>query len=174
MNNKRVMSTYISASESHRISEELRETDKHIEALQAIEVAIVDYQKEKNYVGFTKALQSMVLIYKHLFFLTNDKVFAVLASQDAKASLKIAEIHNLDDVLSSCYFRIGETENLFHNYAKSVDSFRKAIETYIGTNAEKGDYRYHLGEALYRAGKIPEEKRRFCRDLRKFKIIEMK
>lgn len=158
MSNKRIMSTYKSASEAHRMSEELRENDKHVEALQLIEIAIVDYQKEGNYVGLTKALQSRILIYKHLFFLSNDEVYAILAIQDAESSLRIAEKHNLHDVLSSCYFRLGEAENLFKNYANAVDNFKKALEKYSGSNAEKGDYKYHLGEALYRTGNVAEGK----------------
>jgi tetratricopeptide (TPR) repeat protein len=147
---KRVMSTFNSASEAHRMSEEFRENDKHEEALQAIEIALVQYQKEKNYLGFAKALQSRVLIYKHLFFLTNDIVFAILARNDAKASLQISQDHKLKDVLSSCYFRLGEVANLFKEYGEAVKNFQKSLEVYVGTNTERGDFRYHLGEAIYR------------------------
>jgi tetratricopeptide (TPR) repeat protein len=149
---QRVMSTFESANEAHQMSEELRENDKHEEALQAIEIALVKYQKEKDYFGFAKALQSRVLIYKHLFFLTNDIVFAILARKDAESSLQIAQDHNLKNALSSCYFRLGEVANLFEEYGVAISNFQKSLEVYVGTNTEKGDFRYHLGEAIYRNG----------------------
>ena len=152
MDKKRIMSTYASPSEAHRMSEELRENDKHLDALKSIEEAIIGYQQEQNYQGFAKAIQSRVLIYKHLFLLTKDKAYAVLAKHDAEASLEITQEHGLQDSLSSCYFRLGEVNNLFGDYKQATVHFQKAIDTYIGTNTEKGDYRYHLGEAMYRSG----------------------
>lgn len=153
---KRIVSAFKFAQDAHIMSEELRENDKHIEALQVIEVAIVLYQKEKNYLGFAKALQSRVLIYKHLFLLTSDVAFAILARQDAKSSLEIVQKHNLKDALSSCFFRLGEISMLFENYENASDYYQKSLDVYTGTNTEKGDYRYHLGEALYRNGKKTE------------------
>lgn len=158
MGKKRTMSTYNLASEAHRMSEELRENDKHLEALKSIEEAVVGYQHEENYSGFAKALQSRALIYKHLFFLSKDEVFAILAKHDAQASLEVAQKYKLEDVLSSCYFRLGEVENLFKDYDKAVWNFQKAMNVYAGTNAERGDYRYHLGEAIFRSGKKKEGK----------------
>lgn len=152
MSKKRVMSTYSSASQVHRKSEELRESDKHTEALKFIEEAIVGYQREKNYEGLSRALQSRFLIYKHLFLLTRDEAFAILGQKDVESSLAITQKNNLLRMLSSCYFRLGESAMLFKNYKNAVDNYQKAVDQYEGSNSEKGDYRYHLGEALYRSG----------------------
>lgn len=146
------MSTYFSASEMHRKSEELRESDKHVEALQFIEKAIIGYQREKNYEGLSRALQSRFLIYKHLFLLTKDEAFAILGQKDAESSLAIAQKYNLFHVFSSCYFRLGESAMLFKDYKNAVNNYQRAVDKYEGSKSEKGDYRYHLGEALYRSG----------------------
>lgn len=140
----------------HQLSEEAREKDEHLEALKFIEEAIVNYQQEKNYEGLSQALQSRFLIYKHLFLLTKDNLFAFMGQKDTETSLWISQKYNLQKMISSCYFRLGEAAMLFENYTKAARQYQKAITYYHGTNAEKGDYRYHLGEALYRSGKKKE------------------
>lgn len=160
------MSTYLSASELHRKSEELRESDKHIDALKLIEEAIVKYAEDKNHEGISRALQSRFLIYKHLFLLKRDESFAILGQKDAESSLAITQKHNVSDVISSCYFRLGESAMLFEDYKKAVDNYKKAIDTYVGFKAERGDYRYHLGEALYKNGKKEKGKKIMLQGLR--------
>lgn len=146
----------MTAEELHKKSEEEREKDNHLEALKLIEEALIEYQKEKNYKGFIKALQSRCLIYKHLALLTDDGVFIYLARSDAETSLKIVYSHNLHELMSSSYFRIGEIEMLAKNFEEAIKNYKKALETYIGSGAEKGDFRYHLGEALYKNGQKKE------------------
>ncbi|HEX9817764.1 MAG TPA: hypothetical protein VGA89_02645 [Patescibacteria group bacterium] len=136
----------------HAQDEIAREQDQHLKALKLIEEAFIEYQKTKDYAGFAQALQSRCLIYKHLFLLTNDRAFAVIARQDAKASLELAEFHDLQTVRGSSYFWLGEIEMLFEDFTQAVDYYRQALANYSGTDCEKGDYRYHLGEALYRSG----------------------
>lgn len=81
-----------------------------------------------------------------------------MARKDADTSLEIAQGHDISEKLGSCYFRIGEVNMLFGEFDKAVDNYQKAQENYQGTNAERGDYRYHLGEALYRSGNRQEGK----------------
>lgn len=147
-----------SASDLHRESETAREEDRHLDALKLIEEVIIEYQKERNYKGLVKAVQSRCLIYKHLFLLTNDEVFILLANSDADTSLKIANSYNLHDLFSSSYFRRGEITMIAENYEEAINNYKKALETYIGTDAEKGDYKYHLGTALYFKGDKKEGK----------------
>lgn len=154
------------AAEFHKESEIAREQDKHLDALKLIEEAIIGYQKENNTRGFTKALQSRVLIYKHLFLLTKDKGFATLARKDAEASLEIAQEKNLSDILSSCYFRVGEIATIEEDFDKAIEYYSKALEFYEGTKAEEGDYRYHLGTVLYIHGEKEEGKKAMLRGLR--------
>lgn len=154
------------AEELHKQSENLREQDKHVEALEFIEQAIVAYQNEKNYKGLAKALQSRVLIYRHLFLLTDDDVFGLLARKDAEASLEIAQKNNLRDVIASCYFRIGEVAGNLGNNKKAIENYQKALDNYTGTKAELGDYRYHLGTVQYFDGIKEEGKKNMLQGLK--------
>lgn len=144
-------STYCSSSELHKKADQAREEDRFNDALKLIEEAIKDYKKEKNYEGLSRAFQSRVLIYKHLFLLSNNQKYLSLASKDAGLSLSITKKHSLNKVISSCYFRIGEVSMLTRDYKKAIENYQQALTFYNGTTAEKGDYRYHLGEAFYRS-----------------------
>lgn len=145
-------STYTSSSELHKKADQAREEERFDDALGLIEKAIEGYEKEKNYEGLSRVTQSRVLIYKHLFLLSKNQRYIDLAMGDARASLFIAKKHNLANVFSSCYFRIGEISMLIDDYKKATENYQQALVFYVGTAAEKGDYRYHLGEAFYRNG----------------------
>ena len=157
----------LSALRFHELAEKAREEDKHLEALKLIEEAIIRYQQEKNYQGLSQALQSRFLIYKHLFFLTKDKVFALMGQKDGEVSLFIAEKYKLSKSIGSCYFRLGEAAMLFKNYSRAAKQYQMALDHYHGSNTEKGDYYYHLGEALYRSGKKKKGKEKMLQGLDK-------
>jgi len=150
----------------HKLAEEAREKDKHLEALRFIEGAIFNYQKEKNYSGLAKALQSRVLIYRHLFWLTEDLVYAFLTQKDAEASLLVAEKHNLSKIISSCHFSLGKSAMLLKNFKEAIKQYQMAIENYYGTNTEKGDYYYHLGEAFFADGQREKGKETILKGLK--------
>lgn len=145
-------STYTSLSELHKKAERAREEDRFDDALDLIEKAIENYKEEKNYEGLSRAIQSRVLIYKHLFLLHNNKKYLELATKDTAESLAIAQKHQLRNVFCSSYFRIGEIAMLAKDYKGAIENYEKALTFYVGSTAEKGDYRYHLGEAFYRSG----------------------
>lgn len=148
----------LSAKEHHRQAEELRESDKHLDALKELDQAIVLYQEEGDYLGICEALQSRVLTFKHLYFLTKDTAFATIAQKEAEASLEVAQSNNIAEKLSSCYFRLGEIAMIFEDFPKAIEWYQKALDSYQGSLSEKGDYRYHLGEAQYRSGKKEQGK----------------
>jgi tetratricopeptide (TPR) repeat protein len=162
---KKLSKNILSGFKWHQLSEKAREQDKHPEALEFIEEAIVNYQQEKNYEGLSQALQSRFLIYKHLFLLTKDNIFAFMGQKDVETSFWIAQQYNLQKIISSCYFRLGESAMLFENYKEAVKQYQKAVDNFYGFKAEKGDYRYHLGEALYRSGKKEEGKEKMLQGL---------
>jgi tetratricopeptide (TPR) repeat protein len=140
------------SNDFHHKSEVAREDERYLESLQFIDEAFIEYQEENNLEGIARGLQSRCLTYKHLFLLSKDKSYAVMGKKDAEASLEIAQMFNLDNILSSSYFRLGEMAMLFEEYGQAVDFYQKSLDKYTGTNCEKGDYRYHLGEAIYRSG----------------------
>jgi len=150
----------------HLQAEDAREQDKHLEALKLIEAAFFEYQQDQNYEGLCQALQSRCLTYKHLFYLADDQVFAIMAQKDAEASLAIAKLHDLKNLFGSSYFRLGEITMLFDDYSHAVEYYKQSLDHYFGTECEKGDYRYHFGEALYRLGKKKEGKKQLKQGLR--------
>lgn len=149
----------LSAKEHHMQAEKLRESDKHLEALKELDQAIVLYQEDHDYLGICEALQSRVLTFKHLYFLTKDTTFGIIARKEAEASLEVAQRHNIGEKLGSCYFRLGEIAMIFEDFPKAIDWYQKSLESYQGSLSEKGDYRYHLGEAMYRSGQKEEGKK---------------
>jgi tetratricopeptide (TPR) repeat protein len=152
-------STYISSSKLHKKADQAREEERYDDAFAFIKGAIENYRDEKNYEGLCKAFQSRVLIYKHLFLLFGSQEYLYLAKEDAKRSLDIAKKYNLTDVFSSGYFRLGEIAMLSKDYKKAIRNYSQALDLYCETAAEKGDYRYHLGEAFYRDGKKEKGKK---------------
>jgi len=141
------------AREIHQKGALLREQDKHELALQYLTRAIVFYQKESDYKGLIDTLKDRVLTWKHYFLLTNDKVYAILALKDSEAMLAIANQYKLKDKFDTAYFRLGEIAMLFENFSLASKYFKNSIKYFNGCAAEKGDYRYHLGEAIYRNGR---------------------
>jgi len=147
-----------SSKQLHGMGSDAREKDKHLEALQYLNYAIVGYQKESDYKGLIDALKDRTLTWKHYFLLTEDSVYAILAQKDAESMLAIAKDKKLKDKLSTSHFRLGEVAMLFEDYASAIDSYKKALQYYNGPLSEKGDFRYHLGEAIYRNGQKTEGK----------------
>lgn len=131
----------------HEKAETLREQDKLLDALKIYEEVFIKYQKKENYTGLVEALGGRCLTYKHLFLLSRDLSFAIIAKHDALSSLEIAEKFNLKDKLYRCYFRLGEMEMLFKNYKRAIIYYQKSLSLYPSDDAEKGDFIYHLGEA---------------------------
>ena len=142
----------LTAKELHGMGEDLREQDKHEEAIQYLSVAIVKYQKEDDYRGMIDALKGRTLTWKHYFLLTEDKTYAILALKDAEAMLEITQEKKLDDKLSTSYFRLGEVAMLTDDFPPAIKYYEDSLTYYVGPESEKGDFRYHLGEAVYRNG----------------------
>lgn len=163
---KKAYSTYISLNRFHHQANVAREEDRHLEALKLIEEALIEYSRRNDSKGIAMAIADRVLIYKHLFLLSSQKAFVVLAKKDAEACLEIAQNFSLRKLYGVAYFRLGEAYMLFEDYEKAAENYRKSLENYIGTNTEKGDYKYHLGEAVYRAGKKEEGMRLLLEGLR--------
>jgi tetratricopeptide (TPR) repeat protein len=137
------------AQKFHQKAALLREQDKHLQALKFCDEAIIASQKEKNNLEFSSILNTRVLIYKHLYLLTNDFCFYLLALKDAEASLIISSKYKLNN-LYICYFCLAEVFMLGNNFSKAILNYKKALNLYPKIDSEKGDFRYHLGEAQYR------------------------
>jgi len=149
----------------HVEAEELREQGRFAEALVKINDALAGYQAQHDQAKVSEVLQSRFLIYKHLFLWSGDIAYAFLARSDARSSFDIAQELALSEVLPSVYFRLGEAEMLLAHFKEAVANYQKAVESYPGESAEKGDWRYHWGEALYRSGYKAEGKKKILEGL---------
>lgn len=150
----------------HEQSDIAREEDRLTDALNLIERVIAEYQKADDLEGVVSALLSRCLIHKHQFLVSNELKFAELAQNDAEECLQIAQSKKLTHGMGACYFRLGEIAMLFGNFEGAVNKYQSSIKHYEGTRCEKGDYQYHLGEALYRVGKKGQGKRVMLEGLR--------
>ena len=139
----------------HQQAEQERENGNFIKALKLYEEAIVRYQNEKNYQGIVDALQGRFLTYKHLFWQTNDTVFAQIGRMSAQLSLQIAQQKKLP--LAFCYFSLGEAAMLFVDFEKAADDFQQAINSY-GDGPHIGDLHYHLAKLSTAQAEKPKVK----------------
>lgn len=144
--------TMSSVKEIHQEAEKEREKNNLSRALSLINKAIAQYEKEEDHQGLCEALHGRVLIYKHLFYQKKGQAFAAMAEKDATESLRIVKQHKLSAMLAFCYFHLGEVAMLFNNFREAIRNYKMAIEHCRKENTEKGRYRYHLGEALFRNG----------------------
>lgn len=134
------------------LGEELREVERHDEAICYLSLAIAKFQRDKLYAKMVDALKGRVLVWKHFFLLTNDYSYAILAKKDAEAMLAIAQEKKIKTKLSTSFFRLGEVDMLYKNYDSAIANYQKARKYFSGIKAEKGVFRYHLGEAVYENG----------------------
>jgi tetratricopeptide (TPR) repeat protein len=122
--------------------------------------AIVRYQEAKDYAAMIGAQTGRLLSWKHLFYKTEDKIYAIFVKKEAEAMLEIAKEHDLLDKFYLIHFLNGTSAILFKDYNSAETEFSKAVELYPDENAEKGDWIAHLGDAMYRNGKKEEGKKR--------------
>lgn len=145
--------------ELHQKAEELRETEKFKEALVVYDKVIEGYLSKENWAGVADALQGKVLTYKHLYARNNKKEYLEMAIGCAKSSFEIVKIYKIEKMKASVNFRLGDVFRLKNDFKKAVLYFSKAYRL-VKDNKERGDYLYHLGEALYKSGEKTLGKRK--------------
>lgn len=136
----------------HHQAETLREQESFNEALNMYEKAINEYKIQDNFQDIAEALLGTFLTYKHLFITTQDVSYAQKAKSSVLESLQLLNQHKITNNLHQVYFSLGECEMLFKHYSDAIKPYKQALTHYPVNDAQKGNYRYHLGEALYRSG----------------------
>ncbi len=136
----------------------LREEGKSLNAIDVYNQAIVRYQEDKDYSNMMAALTGRLLSWKHLFYKTEDKIYAIFVKKAAEEMLEIAKEYNLLNRLYLIHFLNGTSAILLKDYSSAEIEFKKAVKLYPFDNAEKGDWIAHLGDAMYRNGKKEEGK----------------
>lgn len=135
----------------HNLSNKYREQDRLFLAEFLGHIAISFYKINREFLGLSDAYQSLVLVYKHKYFLFKNSKYLNLTSKYAQKSFNLS-LNKMLNNLYTCYFRLGEIDMLKDNFSSAVYNFQNALKTYPKNDSEKGDYQYHLGEAQYRNG----------------------
>lgn len=147
-----------SGKELQEQADKIREDGKSLMAIDLYNQAIVRYQEEKDYDNMIKALTGRLLSWKHLFYKTDDKIYAIIVKSEVETMLEIAKEHRLFDKLYLIHFLNATSAILLNDYCSAEKDFSKAVQLFPFENAEKGDWIAHLGDAMYRNGKKEEGK----------------
>lgn len=132
--------------------ERLREDTKFLEALHILDEAIIEFQKNGDYNGLIMTLKDRSLTWLHLYNYTQDEIYAILSKKDAESMVDIASHKKIKSSLAISYFTLAKSNVLLKDYSSAIDNYQKALDHHKGTMSERGDYRYHLGEALCLTG----------------------
>jgi len=135
----------------------LREQGKSLEAIELYNILIVQAANEKEDQTLVSALTGQILSWKHLYYKTNDKVFAILVKTGTESLERISKEKGLQNK-HLVYFLKGQADLLLQEYSSAEQSFQSALIFYPSNDAQKGDWTAHLGEALYLSGKKEEGK----------------
>lgn len=155
------------AIELQKHADVLREQGESLKAIDVYNQAIVRYQEDKDYVNMMQALTGRLLSWKHLFYKTGDKIYAIFVKKETEAMLEISKEHRLNDKLYLIHFLNGTSAILLNDYPVAEKEFGQAIELYPNDYAEKGDWLAHLGDAVYRNGKKEEGKKMILQGVEK-------
>lgn len=156
-----------SAIELQEQADVLREEGQSLKAIDIYNQAIAHYQIDKDYANMMGALTGRLLSWKHLFYKTEDKVYAFFVKKEAEAMLEILNEHKLIERLYLIHFLNGTSAILLKNYPTAEKEFSQAIKLYPRDHAEKGDWTAHLGEAIYRNGRKEEGKKMILQGIQK-------
>lgn len=137
----------------------LREEGKSLRAIDTYNKALVSYQEAKDYPHMIGALTGRLLSWKHLFYKTQDRIYAIIVKKEAEVMLEIVNEHRFLDKMYLIHFLNGTSAVLLQDYPSAEKSFSQALELYPADNAEKGDWLAHLGDAVYRNGRKEEGKK---------------
>ena len=144
------------AQELQKKADLLREEGKSLEAIDLYNQALASFQEEKDYGSIIGALTGRLLAWKHLFYKTEAKIYAIIVKKEAETMLEITKEYGLKGKDHLLHFLNGTAAMLLQDYATGENEFRQAVALFPANNAEKGDWTAHLGEALYRNGKKEE------------------
>lgn len=147
------------ATELQKQADVLREEGQSLKAIDVYNQAIVRYQENKDYANMIGALTGRLLSWKHLFYKTEDKIYAIFVKNEAEGMLEIAKEHQLLNIMYLIHFLNGTSAILLKDYPVAEREFSQAVESYPNDNAEKGDWMAHLGETIYRNGRKDEGKK---------------
>ena len=144
----------------------LREAGESVKALDLYNQVLVDAVEKKDDQALVGALTGSILSWKHLYYKTQDRSFAILVKMESNALSQISEEKKLPNK-HLIYFLTAQADNLLQDYPAAEKNFQLALENYPSDDAQKGDWTAHLGEALYLVGKKEEGKKTMLQGIKK-------
>lgn len=140
-------------------ADKMRERGKSLVSIDLYNQAIVQYQETKDYPNMLGALTGRLLAWKHIYYQTEDKIYAIFVKNEAETLLDIAQEYHLLSQMHLIHFLKATSAILLKDYSSAETEFTKAVQLYPTDHAEKGDWIAHLGDAIYRNGKKEEGKK---------------
>jgi len=148
-------------------ADDLREKGESLKAIDIYNQAIVGFQQNNDYANMIGALTGRLLSWKHLFYKTEDKIYAIFVRKEAETIYEITKLHNLSDRRHLVLFLNGTSAILLNDYPVAEREFEEAVKIYPIDSTEKGDWMAHLGDAMYRNGKKAEGKKMILEGVKK-------
>lgn len=144
----------------HRQAEDAREKEQDFaKSLQLTDEAIVSYQADSDYRGLSEVMGSRALAWDHLYQKTGDKVFLILAKNDAKVGVEIAEILKDPTSLAMAYKSYAKALESAEQWAEAAKYFQMTLEEFSknappehNRPAVIADIKAHLAHTLYMSG----------------------
>ncbi len=130
-------------------ADKLREGGSSLEAINVYNHLIVNLQKEHKDLEMVPALTGRLLSWKHLFYETDARIYAIMVEKQAEA---ISEIVPKERKFLAHYL-LGTAATLLDKQKKAEVEFSRALQLYPNDSSERGDWMTHLGDAMYRNGK---------------------
>ncbi len=121
----------------HALAEDARESGRFLEALRYTDQATLTYQKDKDLLGLAEVQSSRQSTFKHLYRITEDKIFLILEKFAAEAAIEIAKQSNIPKALGIPYHNLGKYYFEAKEYKKAIDAFKKAVENLLSYPSER-------------------------------------
>ncbi len=129
-----------------------REKGNAKQALDLFNDAILLAQKKGKRTEIVQALTDRAIVFRHLFELNHDMVYAIFARKDAETMLEMVKLWGISEKLHTSYFMLGQASLLFNDNKSAENYFFKSLRYFKGHPAEKGSWRYHYAKSLYLIG----------------------
>lgn len=132
---------------------ELREQGQTLQSIALYDQALDQFQKEKNYNGMFSVINGRLIAWKHLFYESEEPLYALFVRQHAEALQFLVQKHGLSDRQALVSFQLGTAHTQLKEYKEAEAELTKAFQLYPRDDAEKGDWLAHLGFVQYLNGK---------------------
>ena len=139
--------------DKHIHADALREEGKSLEAINLYNEVIIADLAKKDYSSLLGALTGRLLAWKHLFYKTNDPIYALFVKKEAETMLDIAKTYGFTNRMYLLHFLSATSASLLNDHGVAEKEFQQAVDLYPIDNAEKGNWIAHLGHAMYLNGK---------------------